>query len=44
MNRGSGIKLLAVILLLAAGVYFSIGPIKDGAKLGLDTGRCSCST
>jgi preprotein translocase subunit SecD len=36
MNRGSGIKLLAVILLLAAGVYFSIGPIKDGAKLGLD--------
>lgn len=36
MNRGSGIKLLAVILIIAAGIYFSINPIKNQAKLGLD--------
>ena len=36
MNRGSGIKLLVVILLIAVGIYFSIDPIKNEAKLGLD--------
>jgi len=36
MNRGSGIKLLVVVLIIAAGIYFSINPIKNQAKLGLD--------
>lgn len=36
MNRGSAIKLLAVILVIAAAIYFSINPIKNEAKLGLD--------
>lgn len=36
MNRGSGVKLLVVILIIAAGIYFSINPIISKAKLGLD--------
>ncbi|MEL7566515.1 MAG: protein translocase subunit SecD, partial [Dehalobacterium sp.] len=36
MNRGSGVKLLVVILIIAAGIYFSINPIKNQARLGLD--------
>lgn len=36
MNRGNGIKLLLVVLIIAAGIYFSINPIKSQAKLGLD--------
>lgn len=36
MNRGNGIKLLAVVILLAAAIYFSVHPIQNGAKLGLD--------
>lgn len=36
MNRGSGVKLLAIILIVAAAIYLSINPIKSRSNLGLD--------
>ncbi|MGI6065419.1 MAG: protein translocase subunit SecD [Bacillota bacterium] len=36
MNRGSGIKLLLIVILIAAAVFFSIDPIKNRTNLGLD--------
>ncbi|MDD4751841.1 MAG: protein translocase subunit SecD [Desulfitobacteriaceae bacterium] len=36
MNRGSGIKLLLIVILIAAAVYFSLDPIKNRTNLGLD--------
>ncbi|MGI6678636.1 MAG: protein translocase subunit SecD [Dehalobacterium sp.] len=36
MNGRNGVKLLAVIILIAVGIYFSINPLISGAKLGLD--------
>jgi preprotein translocase subunit SecD len=36
MNRGNSVKLLVLLILIAAAVYFSINPIKKNTNLGLD--------